>query len=92
MLASYLLIKDSTAPLTSSDGAIIGVFTGIVAAVVKTVVELIMAPLNKRFVQGLMERFSEYFEEMPSGFEDLFEAHGDSLLRDTLKSSTQGRV
>ena len=73
MLASYLLVKDSTARLASSDGAIIGVFTGIVAAVVKTVVELIMTPLNKRFIQGIMERFAEYMDEMPPGFEEMFD-------------------
>ncbi len=73
MLASYLLIKDSTSPLASSDGAIIGAFTGIVAAVVKTVVDVIMTPLNRRFIQGMMERLAEYMEEMPPGFEEMFD-------------------
>lgn len=73
MLATYLLIKDSAASLTSSDGAIVGVFTGIIAAVIKTVMDIILTPVNKRVIQGLMERFAEYMEEMPPGFENMFD-------------------
>jgi len=73
MLASYLLIKDSSTPLTSSDGAIIGVFTGLVAAVVQTVVNLLFLPLNRQMTQRIMERLAEYMEEMPPGFENLLD-------------------
>lgn len=73
MLAAYLLIKDSSAPVVSSDGAIIGVFTGIVAAVVKTILDVILTPFNRAFFQRLMERFAEYMEEMPPGFEDMLD-------------------
>lgn len=72
ILATYLLDKNTPGPLTSSDGAIIGVFTGIVAAVVKTIVDVILTPLNREIYQKLMERFAEYMQEMPSGFEDMF--------------------
>jgi len=34
MLAAYLLTKESKVPLSSGDGAIVGVFAGIVAAIV----------------------------------------------------------
>jgi len=73
MLAVYLLTKDSPAPMTSSDGAIVGVFTGIVAAVVRTVTDLILLPLNRQFFQRLTERLAEYLDEMPPGFEDMFD-------------------
>jgi len=72
ILATYLLSKTTSAPLTSSDGAIIGVFTGIVAAVVKTILDVILTPLNREIYQRLMERFAEYMQEMPPGFEDMF--------------------
>jgi hypothetical protein len=72
MLATYLLGKNTSAPLVSSDGAIIGVFTGIVAAVVKTIIDVILTPLNREIYQRLMERFAEYMQEMPPGFEDMF--------------------
>jgi len=72
MLATYLLGKNTPAPLASSDGAIIGVFTGIAAAVVKTIVELLLTPLTREFYQRLMERLAEYMQEMPPGFEDMF--------------------
>ncbi len=73
ILASYLLIKDSSAPLTSSDGAIVGVFTGLVAAVVQTVVNLLFLPLNRQVTQRIMERLAEYMEQMPSGFESFLD-------------------
>jgi hypothetical protein len=73
MLASYLLVKDSSVPLTSSDGAIVGVFTGLVAAVVQTVVSILFLPLNRQVMQRIMERFAEYMEEMPPGFENLLD-------------------
>ncbi|MDH4258321.1 MAG: exocyst complex component Sec6 family protein [Candidatus Aminicenantes bacterium] len=73
MLAAYLLVKDSSAPLTSSDGAIVGVFTGLVAAVVQTVVSLLFLPLNRQVMQRIMERLAEYMEEMPPGFENLLD-------------------
>ncbi len=81
ILATYLLGKNTPVPLVSSDGAIIGVFTGIVAAVVKTIVDVILTPLNREVYQRLMERFAEYMQEMPSGFEDMF---GESAFETTL--------
>ena len=72
ILATYLVTKNSPAPLTSSDGAIIGVFTGIVAAVVKTIVDVILTPVNRQFFQRLMEWVSEQMEEMPPGLDEMF--------------------
>ncbi|UCE22048.1 MAG: hypothetical protein JSV46_07500 [Candidatus Aminicenantes bacterium] len=72
ILSTYLLGKNTPTPLASSDGAIIGVFTGIVAAVVKTILDVILTPLNKEIYLRLMERFAEYMQEMPPGFEEMF--------------------
>lgn len=73
VLASYLLTKDSPVALSAGDGAIVGVFTGIVAAVVDRVISIPLYSLNKEFMRKIMETISEYTEEMPSGWESLFE-------------------
>jgi hypothetical protein len=73
MLAAYLLAKDSPVVLTAGDGAIVGVFTGIVAVVVQAIISFLFRPVNREFFRRMMERFAEYAEEMPPGFESFFE-------------------
>ena len=73
MLAAYLLAKDSPVVLTAGDGAIVGVFTGIVAVVVQAIISFLFRPVNREFFRRMMERFAEYAEEMPPGIEDFFE-------------------
>jgi len=76
ILAAYLLVKDSPVALSSGDGAIVGVFTGIVAAVVYSIVNILLKDLNREFFQKLIERVAEYMEEMPPGFEEMLEGGG----------------
>jgi hypothetical protein len=73
MLAAYLLAKDSPAALSAGDGAIVGVFTGIVAVVVQAILSFLFRPVNREFFRRMMERFAEYAEEMPPGFENFLE-------------------
>ncbi len=73
MFAAYLLAKNSPVALTAGDGAIVGVFTGIVAVVVQAILSFLFRPLNKEFFRRMMEKFAEYAEEMPPGFEDILE-------------------
>jgi len=73
MLASYLLAKNSVVSLTSGDGAIVGIFAGIMAAVVDAVVSLPFQALNRQFIQKFMEQFSQFAEDMPSGWEKWME-------------------
>lgn len=73
MLAAYLLAKNSPVALTAGDGAIVGVFTGIVAVVMQAILSFLFRPANKVFLRRIMERFAEYGEEMPPGFEDFLE-------------------
>lgn len=73
MLASYLLAKDSPVALSAGDGAIVGVFTGIIAAVVQTFVNIPLRAFNREFFQRIMERAVEYMEEMPPGWESWIE-------------------
>jgi len=73
MLAAYLLVKGSPVVLSAGDGAIVGVFTGIVAVVVQAILSFLFRPVNREFLRGMMERLAEYAEEMPPGFEDFLE-------------------
>lgn len=81
MLASYLLAKDSSVVLSSGDGAIVGIFTGIVAAVVDALISVPFHALNTAFFRRLMEGIAKYTEEMPSGWENWLErgAYGTSI-------------
>ena len=73
MLSAYLLAKDSPILLTSADGAIVGIFSGIIAAIVEAFISLPFQPFNAEFISKFMERFSQYAEDMPSGWESLLE-------------------
>ena len=77
ILASYFLTKESPIVLTAGDGAIVGIFTGIIAAIVETMVEIPFRVVNERIIQAMMDRFSQYYEEMPSGWESWLDG-GDS--------------
>jgi len=73
MLAAYLLVKDSSVVLSIGDGAIVGVLTGIVAAVVHSFIDIPLRPLMREFFQNMMKWAGEYMEEMPSTWEGWFE-------------------
>lgn len=76
ILAAYFLTKESSVMLTAGDGAIVGIFTGIIAAVVEAFVNIPFRAFNEKLVQSMMERFSQYAEEMPPGWESLLEEGG----------------
>jgi hypothetical protein len=69
MLAAYLFAKGSPTSLTPGDGAVLGILTGIVAAVADSIVGLPFETMNREFVQKFMDQFSQFVEEMPSGWE-----------------------
>lgn len=73
MLAAYLMVKDSPTVFTSGDGAIVGVFTGIIAVLVRSVLDIVLRPFYQEFAQRMWERAAEWTEEMPPGFEELLE-------------------
>jgi len=73
MLAAYLLTKETPSQLSAGDGAIVGIFAGIIAAVVEFIVSIPFHAIENRLIQNMMERFSEYFEDLPSGWESFFE-------------------
>lgn len=73
ILAAYFLTKESPVVLTAGDGAIVGIFTGIIAAIVQAVVNIPFRAVSEKLVQGIMDRFSQYYDEMPSGWESWLE-------------------
>jgi hypothetical protein len=79
MLAAYLFSKGSPTPLTPGDGAVLGILTGIVAAVADSVVSLPFETMNREFVQRFMDQFSQFFKEMPSGWERWFESRAGGM-------------
>ncbi|NIM89626.1 MAG: hypothetical protein GTO17_01610 [Candidatus Aminicenantes bacterium] len=78
MLASYILSKSSPVALTAGDGAIVGIFTGIIAAVIDAIVSIPLAAVNRKFMMGIMEKIGEYADEMPAGWESWLESGGDA--------------
>lgn len=73
LVAAYLLVRDSTVVLTAGYGAIVGVFSGIVASVVEYIVSIPMASVTNKIYQNLMEKVAEFSGEMPEGWEAWFE-------------------
>jgi len=73
ILSAYLLSKDSSMALSAGDGAILGVFTGIIAAVVNFIVSIPFSAVSSKFTRSIMEKLADYAEEIPSGWERLLE-------------------
>ncbi len=73
ILAAYFLTKESSVTLSAGDGAIVGIFTGIIAAVVEVFVNIPFRAFNEKLVQSILDRFAQYAEEMPPGWESWLE-------------------
>jgi hypothetical protein len=73
VLAAYLLSKNSPVALSAGDGAIVGVFAGIVAAVVHSFVNILFRPFNEELLNKFAEWLIEAGGEMPTGFEGFLE-------------------
>ncbi|MGB7294935.1 MAG: hypothetical protein WBC70_05040 [Candidatus Aminicenantales bacterium] len=79
MLAAYLLAKDSAAPLTPGDGAVVGILAGIIAAVADAVASLPFETMNREYVQRFMDQLSQFVDEMPAGWENWMEKRAGEL-------------
>jgi len=78
MLSANLYARNSPVSLTPGDGAIVGVFSGIAAAVAASVVNLAFQPTNREIARRVADQMSQLFPNMSPEW--------DSALR----SSTQG--
>lgn len=79
MLAVYLFNKGSSTPLTPGDGAVLGILTGIVAAVADSVVGVPFETMNREYVQRFLDQFSQFFEEIPPRLEGWFETRAGGM-------------
>jgi len=68
-MASKLLAARTPGLLKAGDGAVVGVLTGIVAAVVDTVVKIPFQSYNLALARRFLDRVADLGTEMPSGFE-----------------------
>ncbi len=75
LLAAYLLSKDSPVSLTTGDGAIVGVFSGIIGSILNTIVSIPFNAMmrNSDIMRAILDKVSEYVQDMPAGMEGLFE-------------------
>ncbi len=69
VLAVNLLAKHTAGVLTSGDGAIVGAFTGIVAAVIDTLISIPLRPFNMELANRVMRKVSELGYDMPSNLD-----------------------
>ena len=69
VLAVNLLAKNTVGGLTSGDGAIVGALTGIVAAVVDTLMSIPLRPFNMDLARRWMGKVSEFGYDMPSNLD-----------------------
>lgn len=76
LLAAYLLSKDSPVSLKTGDGAIVGVFAGIIGAILNTIVSIPFNAMmrNNETMKALLDRMSEYVQDLPAGMEGLLES------------------
>ena len=73
IIAVFFLNKEAAKPLTMGEGAIAGVFSGLVATAADFLISIPLAPLANKFIANLMERIAEYADEMPAGWETWME-------------------
>ena len=73
ILAAYLLSKDSPATLGASDGVIVGIFTGIIAAITDSLISLPFRGVSIEIFRKIMERIADFSEEIPYGWETWLE-------------------
>jgi hypothetical protein len=70
VLATSLLAKNTPCPLTAGDGAIVGALTGIVAAVIDSLMSIPLRAVNEAFVRRFMESLARFSDQMPAGWQD----------------------
>jgi hypothetical protein len=73
LMAAHLLAKKTPGPLTAGDGALVGALTGIVAAIVDTLMSIPLKAANEAFIRRLTESLTQFANQMPSWWHDWIE-------------------
>jgi uncharacterized membrane protein (UPF0136 family) len=76
VIAAYFLHKNSTVDLKAGDGAIVGVFAGMVAAVIAFLISIPLAPLDNALARSMMDWAAEYTDQMPEFWDSLIRGEG----------------
>ena len=69
MFSAYLLSKESAVTLTIGDGAIVGILSGIIAAIVDYIVSIPFQAMNAEFIRNVFEKVAKQMEEVPPSWE-----------------------
>jgi hypothetical protein len=73
VVAAYFLQQGDAAPITTGDGALVGLFAGVVGAFIYLAlaipITILIAPMEQAFMEGLRQRiFDNMGGNMPAGF------------------------
>lgn len=72
MLAAYLMQQNHLYPITSADGALVGILAGLFGSVVATIlsipINMMMGPMTRRLIEGVLSR-----PDFPSEWRAVFE-------------------
>jgi hypothetical protein len=83
-LAAYLLQQNQAVPVTTGDGAIVGLLAGLVGAVVHTVlaipIMLFFGPIQAQFMRRIVEGSGDVPPELRQAFENFGAAAGFSVF------------
>jgi len=72
-LAVYLAARtESAAPIKPADGARIGAYAGVAAAIVHSLVNIPFQTVHLAFYRRVLEHLAEYGQTMPDGWQDFF--------------------
>ena len=74
IVAVRLLANQAPGPLVSSDGAVVGALTGIVAAVVDALVSIPLRSFNLGLAPRLLDKAAEMGGQLPAGLDEFFNA------------------
>ena len=75
-IAAYFLTRESIQPLAVSDGAIVGVFAGMIGAVVAFLISIPLSPLEDALARSMTEWISEYADQVPEFWQSFMEDRG----------------
>lgn len=73
IFASYLLIDRTPFPLKVSDSLLVGVLSGIIGAVINSIVKIPLSPFYFNFSKRFLLSMSRFMEEMPPEWENLLQ-------------------
>ncbi|MBP7707707.1 MAG: hypothetical protein KA243_10750 [Candidatus Aminicenantes bacterium] len=78
-IAVKLLARTTPVALKAGDGAVVGALTGIVAAVVQTLLSIPLRSFNLDLAQRILDKAGELGGEMPAGLDGFFQGASATL-------------